>query len=171
MALCFLPEFAAVLNITNLELFRVPRVLYESTFIPETIASVFSNFPNVSQVAKDAAVLEYTNWTDPNDAIARNLMLVDLITDSSMFAPMLATTQLHTAGTRRTYVYEFSIRPTTHLLPVPAWLDGPTQANHADDIFFVFGFTPKMIDLFDKLGLIIQVKADDIRAAKVVMSM
>ena len=167
----FLPELAAVLNITNLELFRVPRVLYESTFIPETIASVFSNFPNVSQVAKDAAVFEYTNWTDPNDAIARNLMLVDLITDSSMFAPMLATTQLHTAGTRRTYVYEFSTRPTTHLLPVPAWLDGPTQANHADDIFFVFGFTPKMIDLFDKLGLIIQVKADDIRAAKVVISM
>ena len=43
-------------------------------------------------------------------------------------------------------MYLFSIKPTTHLIPVPSWLDEPNNANHADDFLFVFGFDKKMVD-------------------------
>ena len=167
----YLPYFAAALNITDLEKFKVSRPAYESYFIPSVMAAVFTNYPTILDVAKEAAIFQYTNWSDPNNDIDRNYMLVDAVTDSSMFSPMVATTQLHLRGNKNTYVYEFSIRPTTHVLPVPKWLDGPSKANHADDFLFVFGFTPKMLALFNKTGGHIDTSPEDIKNAKVVMSM
>ena len=121
---------------------------------------------------KDAAVFVYTNWSCPNDDMARNLMLVKLLTDSSLFAPSVATVGLHSEGFNgRTYLYLFSVRPGTHLLPLPSWLDGPTKANHADDLTFVFGFSDEMIQFFRDSGLKYDYTLQDVEIAKGVMTM
>ena len=169
----YLPEWARALNITNLENFKVSRSIYESEYISGELQYHFSNMQSIPQVAKDMAVFQYTNWSYPNDNIARNIMLIDFITDSRMVAPMVSTAQLHAKGQNgRTFIYEFSIRPTSHLIPVPSWLDGPNKANHADDTFFVFGFSDETMDWYSSsAGRPLRVSDNDIRAAKTVMSL
>lgn len=168
----YLGEWARRLNITDLEKFKVPRDIYESDFIPGELAYHFTDVQNIPKVAEEAAVFVYTNWTNPNDDMDRNMLLVDYFTDSRMFVPMVTTGQLHAKGqTHRTYMYEFSIKPTTHLIPVPSWLDGPTKAIHADDTLFVFGFDKEMMDWFRTFGIPLRVTDKDIRSAKVVMTM
>ena len=170
----FLPYIAQelALNITSLEQFKMPRDAYERQFIPSTLEGIFKDAKNISQSSIDLLILEYTNWTAPNDDIARNRKLIDMRTHCSMNAPMVATAGLHTRGSsRQTYIYQFSTAPTTHLIDTPSWLQGPTKANHADDIFFVFGFPQGLMRFMESTGKIISYTEKDVQAAKTVMTM
>ena len=167
----YLAGWAQKLNITDFELFKVPRTMYENEIIPGELAYIFTNLHTIPQLAKDITVFQYTNWTKPNDDLARNRLLVDLYTDSRMFVPMLTNIQLHASGHKgRTYMYEFSTPPTSPSSPLPSWLDGPTQALHADDVYFVFGFSDAMMQWSNITGNI-QVSGEDIRQSKDVMSL
>ena len=168
----FLRAIAGTLHISDLERFKISRSVYETVFVPGTLRRIFTNVQNIPPMANEMTVFEYTNWTCPDDDMARNMELIDLSTDASMFVPMVSMAQLHAReSSRRSYIYEFSTAPTTHLIPVPSWLDGPSKANHADDIMFVFGFPEQMLKLLgtDKRPLLYTEK--DIKAAKVIMSM
>lgn len=168
----YLPYFAPAVNVTDLDKFKVPRDMYEKYFVPGVLSSIFTNIHPIPKDADTAAVFQYTNWTDPNDYMARNFELVDLLTDSSMFVPMVAMAQLHTRSLlHSTYVYEFSTAPTTHWLPVPNWLEGPTNAIHGDDFFFVFGFPPLMLKWLSTDTRPLNYTEKDIKASKVVMAM
>ena len=167
----FLSSFAADLH-TDIEHFKISRYVYEADFVPYFLRAIFTNIQNISQLATDMTIFEYTNWTEPEDYMARNLELIDLSTDSNMFVPMVTMVQLHAGeSTRQSYMYEFSTAPTTHLIPVPSWLDGPTKANHADDFLFVFGFTDGMLKLLSTDHRPIVYKNKDIQQSKIVMSM
>ena len=99
-------------------------------------------------------------------------MAVNMATDYAVFAPMVATVQAHAQNSNgSTYMYKFSTRPDTHLLPTPSWLDGPTQANHADEIAFVFGFSGRRNVQYKKMGVTFNVTSEDIRVSKAVMTM
>ena len=168
----YLGDWAKRLNITDLEKFKVPRNVYETEFIPDELAYHFTDIKTISDEAKKMTVYVYTNWTVPDDDLARNFMLVDYFSDSRMFLGMVSTIQLHSKSDKgRTYMYEFSIKPTTHLIPVPKWLDGPGRAIHADDTFFVFGYDQKMVNWFRAAGAPITYTDKDIESAKVVMTM
>ena len=168
----YLPYFAPFVNVTNLDQFKVPRDMYENHFLPRVLASIFTNIQPIPKHVDIATVFEYTNWTDPDDYMSRNIQLVDLITDSSMFVPMVAMARLHTRGPfHSTYIYKFSTAPSTHVAEVPVWLEDPTNANHADDLPFVFGFPYQMMDLFSTDKRRLNYTEKDIKAAKVIMAL
>ena len=168
----YLGDWAKRLNITDLEKFTIPRHVFESEFIPDELAYHFTDVKSIPDVAKELTVFVYTNWTAPDNDLQRNFMLVDYFSDSRMFMGMVSSVQLHAKSDKgRTYMYEFSIKPTTHLIPVPKWLDGPGKAIHADDLYFVFGYDEKMLDWFRAAGLSINYTDSDIASAKTVMTM
>ena len=161
-----------VLGQPNPELLTIPRPLYESLFIPLTLQGYYTYVPNIAQDAKDATIFEYTDWTRPDDNIARNLEVVAMATDYAVYSPMIFTAQGHTRNySASTFFYKFSTRPNTHLLPTPSWLDGPTKANHADEIAFVFGFSERRNLQYQKFGITFNVTTQDIRVSKGVMTM
>ena len=169
----FLKYFGSLVNISDLEHFKVSRSEFETSFVPGTLKYIFTNIAHIPEVANKMAVFEYTNWTCPDDNMARNMELIDLATDSSMFVPMVTMAQLHegVATYHSSYMYELSTAPTTHIIPVPSWLDGPTHANHADDFLFVFGFPALMLKLVgtDKRPIVYTEK--DIKVSKYIMAM
>ena len=168
----YLREWAKRLNITDLEKFKVPRDVFETEFIPNELAYHFTDIETIPNKAKEMTVYVYTNWTKPDDDLARNFKLVDYFSDSRMFMGMVSTLQLHSKSPkRRTYMYEFSIKPTTHLSPVPKWLDGPGKAVHADDLLFVFGYDEKLVNWLRAAGVPAVYTDKDIESAKVVMIM
>ena len=168
----FLPFIAKELNITDRDQFKMSRSFYEKQFIPSTLEGIFKGTKNISQAAVNLLILEYTNWTVPDDDIARNRRLVDMRTHCSMNAPMVATAGLHTKGsTRNTYIYEFSDAPTQHLIHTPTWLLAPTHANHADDLLFVFGFPHGMLKFMEDETHRFQFSDEDIQTSKAVMTM
>ena len=168
----YLREWAKLLNITDLAKFTIPRKVFETEFIPDELAYHYTDVKTILDKAKEMTVYVYTNWTMPDDDLARNFMLVDYFSDSRMFMGMVSTVQLHSKSSkRRTYMYKFSIKPTTHLIPVPKWLDGPGKAIHADDLFFVFGYDPKLVHWFQAAGVPVTYTDKDIESAKIVMTM
>ena len=167
-----MPMWLSSFGVTNPELLRIPRFLYHILLIPTTLKTLYPNIPHIPSSAINATIYEYTNWTAPNDDMARNRMAVKMATDYAVFAPMVSSVQAHALNsTGSTYMYKFSTRPDTHLLPTPSWLDGPTQANHADEIAFVFGFSDRRNVQYQKMGVTFNVTDQDIQVSKAVMTM
>ena len=153
------------------EYLTIPRQLYESLFIPLTLQGYYTYVPNIPQYVKDATIFEYTDWTRPDDNVARNLQVIEMATDYAVFSPMIYTAQGHTGNpSASTFLYKFSTRPNTHLLTTPSWLDGPTKANHADELAFVFGFSERRNAQYEKFGVTFNVSAQDVRVSKGVMT-
>ena len=168
----FLGAFAEIMNISDAENLNIPRDIYEDFFIPTTIASVFKDLPSIPDVMKEATVFEYTNWSDPDNHMARNKMLVKLMSHAELFAPTVATVNLHAEGMRgRSYLYEFSVRPQIHYIGVPSWQDGPTVSQHADDLAYVFGYTDGLVKFFRFDSPQFGPSAQDITISKRVMTM
>ena len=167
-----MPLWLSTLGLSNLENLRIYRFLYMLMLIPKTLKSLYPNIQSIPSTAINATIYQYTNWTNPNDDIARSIMAVNMATDYAVFAPMVATVQAHAQKSNgSTYMYKFSTRPDTHLLPTPSWLDGPTKANHADELAFVFGFSERRNVQYKKMGVTFNVTSEDIRVSKAVMTM
>ena len=167
-----IPLVLTTLGQSNPEHLGIPRFMYQLILIPTALKTLYPNIPRIPRSAINATIYQYTNWTDPNDNIARNIMVIGMATDYAIFAPMTRTVQAHAQNSNgSTYMYEFSTRPDTHLLPTPSWLDGPTKANHADEIAFVFGFSERRNAQYQRKGIIFNVTDQDIRVSKAVMTM
>ena len=171
----FLPYIAlltgAAINTGGLDNLKVPKIDFERDIVPAALRMIFTNSANIPQTANNVAMYEYTNWTSPDDDKARVKDLVDMYTDADMNAPMVAMSNLHANGKRRSYMYRFSTAPTTNLLPVPSWLQSPTNANHADDFAFVFGFPSKGVKYWGTTERPIRYTDKDIHVSTVVMTM
>ena len=88
-----MPLWLSTLGLSNLENLRIYRFLYQLLLIPTTLKSIYPNLPSIPSTAINTTIYQYTNWTDPNDDIARSIMAVDMATDYAVFAPMVATVQ------------------------------------------------------------------------------
>ena len=64
---------------------------------------------------------------------------IDLLSDYNFIIPAALTAKKHTNSFQGTYVYKLSTSPPKHFFPVYSELDGPSVANHGDDINFIFG--------------------------------
>ena len=168
----YLSQFASILHITDFEKLQVTRNMYETYIIPMVLSLIFNNIRNSPQFIKDATVFEYTNWSCPDNYLSRNFMLINLMTDAVFFAPMVAMVRLHSNGNKGpSYLYELSAGPKSHLRIVPSWLDGPTQANHADDVMYVFGYPDEMVHLFRDWWTKFEFTSQDIVVSKAIMTM
>ena len=100
-------------------------------------------------------------------------MLIKMTTDTGMFAPAAAALQLQSQrGQGHTYLYEFSSRPAAFRQDtIPSWLDGPTVANHGDDILATFGYSTKVLLNAGLSPANYNITDGDIRTSKAVMTM
>ena len=137
--------FAFELNLTNPEDITISREQFEDIFIPSALTTVLGS--NVPQAAVKAAIFEYTDWSNPDDNNIHRETVVNMASEYTFYSPAVQTLAAKTRGnsSTATYFYKFSVKPSTHFLPVPSWIDGPGKANHEDDVPFVFGFDPEML--------------------------
>ena len=111
----------------------------DTNLIPDILAQyAYSN--GLLPLVKDTTVLEYTDWTNLDNDNKQFDRFIDLVSELMFFVPAALTARKHTlSAVKHTYVYKLSAAPPKHLLPVFAVLDGPTVANHGDDLSFIFG--------------------------------
>lgn len=163
-----LPAYMAALNISDVNDFKVPRDVYEENFIPNMLASTYTDMDIIPEIVTDATTYKYTYWSNVTDDIQRSKQLIDLSSDTAFFVPMVNTSRLHLQGIQSsTYVYLFSTVPSFRLYHLPDWLKSPTNTYHAEELVFIFGFSIRLIPVFSWFP----VTDEDIAASKNVMSM
>ena len=164
----YLPFYATFMNNT----LDLTDVQFKSYFIPKILSDIFKEVPNIPDAAKNATVFEYMDMHHLNDTQARIKELVDITTDTAFVAPSVSLLRLH--GNRAhgsTFFYEFATKPSSRVTYVPIFMEGPTVANHFDEVIFVFGFTNKAVRRIKLLQPDFSVSVDDIRTSKAMMSM
>ena len=115
-----------------------------NTYIHETLIPYAENLfedgnESLSDLVMEALQLEYTDWEHLDNSNKQFYRLTDLVTDKWYHVPAARTALRHAMNrTRNTYVYELSAAPPYHVLSLYQEIDGPTVANHADDIAFLF---------------------------------
>ncbi|KAL4240612.1 Cocaine esterase [Mactra antiquata] len=90
---------------------------------------------------------EYTDWNNPRDQEMR-LQFIKLLGDFTFGAPAVETGRMHalSKSSARNYMYYFSANPSFGVIETPDWVPG---ANHADEIFFMFGIETET-EMLDK---------------------
>lgn len=113
----------------------------DDKLIPRVVKEFPYNNKDIPDSVVVAAVVEYTDWDNLDEFNRQVDRFTDLITDYWFNVGASLTARKHTASqAKHTYVYKLSLSPPQHLLPVFNGLDGPTVANHADELVFLFGF-------------------------------
>uniref|UniRef100_UPI0037E7E002 acetylcholinesterase-like n=1 Tax=Semicossyphus pulcher TaxID=241346 RepID=UPI0037E7E002 len=87
---------------------------------------------DASDVAKEAAIFEYTDWTDENSKMKNRDFLGSLVGDQ-MFCSLLEFAHRYSQRGGKSFLYSFDHRSSVN--PWPAWMG----AMHGDEIEFVFG--------------------------------
>ena len=126
----------------------------DDTLIPAMIGAYTSYNGSSTKTIKDAVILEYTDWENVTDNRGQFSRLVDLVTDLSFHVPAAQTASSHASNsTGHTYVYLLSAKPHTHLLPVYKEIDGPSVANHGDDLGYIFDYGANVISTAEQRRL------------------
>lgn len=88
---------------------------------------------DVGQVAREAAVFQYTDWTDENNRINNRDSLGSLVGDRFFVCPLLQFVRMYSQRGGKTFLYLFDHQSSTN--PWPAWMG----VMHGYEIEFVFG--------------------------------
>ena len=109
----------------------------DNTFIPQILAKNFEG--NVSKLVKDVTVFDYTDWEHMDNKYKQFDRFIDLMSDLEFYIPTALTALKHSTGSNKTtYVYKLSTAPPYRHESIDPHVDGPTVANHADDLTFLF---------------------------------
>ncbi|WAQ93523.1 CEL-like protein [Mya arenaria] len=129
----------SILGYTNIDNFTLTQEKFSKVVVPITVSAAQPSVNNeTADVLGRLMDFMYTDWSRPDDSDAVRNALVDLSNDVPFFAPAMSTVEGHASlGGARTFLYQFSVAPTTHTLETPSWITGP---NHADEIQYVFGY-------------------------------
>ena len=164
----YLPFYASLINKT----LDLTDTKFKSYFVPKILSDVYKDLPNIPDDAKNATVYKYMDRNRLNDTHARVKDLVDITTDTAFIAPTVSLLSLHGTGVRgTTFFYEFATKPASRVTYVPIFMDGPSIANHFDEVIFVFGFTNKAIRRIKRFRPDFNISTDDIRTSKAIMTM
>ena len=110
------------------------------TIVPWIVSKALKKSPNniTLEALKTSIAFEYTDWQRPNDNNILRRNLLDIASDIAYFVPAVQTLEAHSkTSNRRSYLYEFTAEPSSHLLPTASWFKG---ANHGDELQFLWGF-------------------------------
>ncbi|XP_045189989.2 cholinesterase 1-like [Mercenaria mercenaria] len=166
----FLPFWMSQFNITSPKDYRVSQAQFKYVFMPRLAELILKE--TATNLVRDAIIQEYTDWDHPDDDTVRLERLVTMATDCSYYAPTVLTANSHANDMSNTYVYRFHAAPPTRLLPLPPSLDLAGNSNHADDIFFLFGFNDLYTDLFyPNPAKAPKPSSDQIKLSKALMTM
>lgn len=128
---------------TNMTSFQINRTQFDNTLIPTLMRIVFKS--NVSDSVTDTVILQYSDLTDPTDVSKIRQSVVDISTDLDIAAPLLVTANAHSrAVSNTTYMYQFSESLQLPSPLTPPWSEG---ANRGDDVFSLFGFSQRGLDV------------------------
>ncbi|XP_052808031.1 cholinesterase 2-like [Mya arenaria] len=137
-ALYLFNVWPSYLSYTNMDSLTVTREQFSKVVVPVTVSAARPSANNATaEVLGRLLDFMYTNWSRPDDSVLLRDALVELTSDSAFFEPAISTVHVHaTFGGARTFLYRFSVTPTTHVFKTPSWIEGP---NHSDEIQYVFG--------------------------------
>ena len=133
-------EGAAVMGaftgLSDPEAFKPNRTYFEGEIVQKALSFVLGN--SIPQVIQDLIVHEYTEWEDTENMEKIRSNIMRLYREIVFSVGMLETTGYHSRvskHSKRTYLYQFDVTPSHHLLPTPSWV---VKANHADELEYLF---------------------------------
>ncbi|CAL8350983.1 unnamed protein product [Lota lota] len=89
--------------------------------------------PGTSHTTKEAAIFQYTNWSDVGDELKNRDAMGDLVGDKYFSCPTLEFARRYSEHGGKAFLYLFDHRSSTN--PWPAWMG----VMHGYEIEFVFG--------------------------------
>ncbi|XP_074497801.1 acetylcholinesterase-like [Sebastes fasciatus] len=89
--------------------------------------------PHASDVTRDAAIFQYTDWTDVNNGTKNRDLLASLYGGQMFFCPVLEFAHRYSQRGGKSFLYHFDHRSSGN--PWPEWMG----VMHGDEINFVFG--------------------------------
>ncbi|XP_077961162.1 cholinesterase [Gasterosteus aculeatus] len=99
----------------------------------EFLRGVPITMPHASNVMRDGAVFQYTDWTDENNRMSNRDSLGSLVGDQYFVCPVLEFAQRYSQHGGKTFLYLFDHRSSVN--PWPEWMG----VLHSDELDFVFG--------------------------------
>ncbi|XP_042269178.1 acetylcholinesterase-like [Thunnus maccoyii] len=99
----------------------------------EYLQGVAITMADASDVAREATIFQYTDWTDENSKMKNRDMLGSLVGDQLFVCPVLEFAHRYSERGGKTFLYLFDHRSSTN--PWPAWMG----VMHGYEIEFVFG--------------------------------
>ena len=157
-------------NINETTKLNFSKSQIDNDLIPNFLKQFGYTKENLYPSVKAGAVLEYTDWDDLSSNSKQFDRFIDMLSDISFNIPTALTAQTHAGSPTRTFVYKLSTAPAYRVLPVYSELDGPTVADHGDDISFLFG--PWFLDdMGGTDGQILSATNEQINVAKAMITM
>ncbi|KAM3616278.1 uncharacterized protein V6R79_015333 [Siganus canaliculatus] len=99
----------------------------------EFLNGVSLTMRDASEVSRETATFQYTDWTDENNGIKNRDLLSNLVGDRFFFCPMLEFARRYSQNGGRTFLYFFD--HVSSITSWPAWIG----ATHGNEVPFVFG--------------------------------
>ncbi|XP_062242688.1 acetylcholinesterase-like [Platichthys flesus] len=99
----------------------------------EFLQGVTNTMSGASKVVREAAILQYTDWTDENNRMKNRDLLGSLVGDQLFNCPVIEFAQRYSQHGGKTYMYLFDHQSSVN--PWPAWMG----VMHGYEIEFVFG--------------------------------
>ncbi|WAR06867.1 CEL-like protein [Mya arenaria] len=128
----------SLLGYTDMDSLTVTREQFSKVVVPITVSAAWPSANNATaEVLGRLVDFMYTNWSRPDDSVFLRNALVELSSDIAFFGPAISTVHGHASlGGGRTFLYRFSVTPTTHALKTPLWIEGhytnlERQVSHA----------------------------------------
>lgn len=144
----------------------VPREIFENNWIPTMLLQLYGK--EVPDALVKAILLQYTDWSSPNDPEAVRDKMVDFSSDSTFFVPAVSVAKTHQVLTKaNTYLYVFDYKPPFD--PQPIWLKG---ARHVMELPYVFAFPVAMnIAAGIPQEIPLSISADDMKLSNAMMKL
>ena len=118
--------------------YNISRDQFNDIIVPRAVEGFLGEKP--TKLSTELSVFLYTDWEDPSNKTIRLQNILDILTDTLLNAPSVATAKAHINDKASTYVYQFAAKPPKRLIPIAPALEGPDVACHSDEVPFVFGF-------------------------------
>lgn len=116
----------------------VSREIFENNWIPMMLLQFYGK--EVPDALVKAILLQYTDWSSPNDPEIIRDKMVDISSDSLFFVPAVSVAKTHQViAQANAYFYVFDHKPPFD--PLPNWLKG---AKHTMELPYVFAFPDAM---------------------------
>ncbi|XP_078526161.1 acetylcholinesterase isoform X2 [Lissotriton helveticus] len=97
------------------------------------LGGVKMSVPQANEIANEAVVLQYTDWTDENNGLKNRKAMDDLVGDHNVICPVVQTASKYVEHGNKVYTYLFSHQASN--LMWPKWMG----VLHGYEIEFVFG--------------------------------
>ncbi|KAL4233339.1 Carboxylesterase 5A [Mactra antiquata] len=144
----------------NPNTFTLNQTDFIDIVVPTAMDIIFGE--HVPDAIIQNVVFQYADRTDTNAKRRQNV--VDISTDIDVAAPILKTAHFHyNISTKSTYMYQFSGNLSLDMQLTPTWLEG---ANHGTEVYFMFGFSHRMIETWTHTAGFVPTKTERITSAK-----